>query len=306
MDNKALIAKLIPYDIRDKTKNIADMTFYDLAKTRKMFTYKNMPDSIPQRFFEKYLQIGGYSAIAEHNGKLYAYQGGLGGELDEYYQPTIFTVANPYQGFNANLKVGVDCVIIDNDSYRMGLLPMLLKHNTLLAEADISILLAEINLRIISLMSASTDIAKAGCEKFIKDIETGKLSVIGDETFLEGFKTQPYATHANNTMTQLIETYQFLKGSKYNDIGLNAAYNLKRAYVGSDETKLNDDILLPFVDDMLECRREGISKVNDMFGTNIEVYLDSSWNDRHEFDDHDKEVDGQDNTDTGEDETNET
>lgn len=292
MENKRIFKTLCesPYNIREKKQNISDMTEYDLAKTRKMFRYENLPDTIPQRFLERYLQCNGYCAIAKHNDKLYAYQGGLGGELDVYYFPTIFTVSNPYQNFNKNLKVNEDCVIIGNDSSYMGLLPLLIKHNTLLAECDISVLLAEINLRAISLISATTESSRLAGEKFIKDIEDGKLSVIGDEAFLEGVKTQPYATGQNNTITQLMELQQFLKGSKYNDLGLNSAYNLKRSYVGKEETKLNDDVLLPLVDDMLECRKEGIAKVNDLFGTNIEVYLDSAWSDRHEFDEHTEEV----------------
>ena len=54
---------------------------------------------------------------------------------------------------------------------------------------------------------------------------------------------------------------------------------MKRESINSNEAQLNEDALLPLVDDMLECRRLAIEKINTMFGTNIQVYLDSSWED---------------------------
>ena len=52
---------------------------------------------------------------------------------------------------------------------------------------------------------------------------------------------------------------------------------MKREGINSYESQLNDDMLFPTVDDMLERRKEGIEKVNKMYGTNITVELNSSW-----------------------------
>lgn len=68
-----------------------------------------------------------------------------------------------------------------------------------------------------------------------------------------------------------------MKASWFNDTGLNANYNMKRESINSNESQLNDDMLMPTVDDMLDCRQEGLEKVNAMFGTNITVELNSSW-----------------------------
>ena len=40
---------------------------------------------------------------------------------------------------------------------------------------------------------------------------------------------------------------------------------------------MNEDALLPLVDDMLKCRKDGLEKINKMYGTNITVDLSSSW-----------------------------
>lgn len=79
------------------------------------------------------------------------------------------------------------------------------------------------------------------------------------------------------TFTDLIEYQQYLKASWFNEIGLNANYNMKREKLSTTESQMNSDALLPLVDDMLEQRRLGVEKVNEMFGTNITVDFCSSW-----------------------------
>ena len=40
---------------------------------------------------------------------------------------------------------------------------------------------------------------------------------------------------------------------------------------------MNADCLIPFIDDMLKCRQTAIEKINNMFGLNISVELNSVW-----------------------------
>jgi hypothetical protein len=52
---------------------------------------------------------------------------------------------------------------------------------------------------------------------------------------------------------------------------------MKRESINSNESQLNDDMLLPLIDDMLYMRKLGLDKVNEIFGTNIDVEFSSSW-----------------------------
>ncbi len=281
-----------PYNFEDKERNVKEQLLYDLAYTQSMFKYTGLPETIPQRMMELYLQSAGVIAISDKaNGNLYAYTGGLGGEPDEYYQPTLFTVSNPAQNFSSNLKIGEECVVIRNDALGIGLIPYLSKINTLLCETDISIRIVTINSRLMSLLTAEDDSVAEAARKYLKDIESGKLGAISLDSVFEGLKVQPYADKGNsNNVTQLMELYQFLKGQKYATLGLSAAYNMKRTYIGESESSLNDDILLPYLDDMLRSRREGIEQVNEKYGTDIQVDLDSSWALRHYVNGHEEET----------------
>lgn len=268
------------YDFTDKKQCVNTYVRYMINRTQSMFKWNNLPESIPERILELYLQTNGNVCFYKHNDNLYVFTGGLGGKPDVYYKPTIYTIANPALDLSKSLTIDSECVVIYNDSMLIGLLPLLVKYATQLTETDISINIATINSRIVSLISAQDDRTKSSAEKYLEDIRNGKNGVIAENAFLDGIKSQPYgATGYSNAITSLIELLQYQKASLFNEIGLNANYNMKRESINSDESQLNNDALLPLVDDMLKCRREGINKVNAMYGTSITVDFDSSWKD---------------------------
>ena len=265
------------YDFKDKEASLRNYVLYMLARTQGMFKWNGLPDTIPQRSLELYLQTVGHCAIVKHNGELYAMTGGLGGEPDVYYMPTIYTVANPYLHFDANLKIGEDTIVIPNDSLYMGLMPIMERYGTALVENDLTMRVMDINARIASLISTADDKAKKGAEKYMSDIERGELGVIAEAAFLEGIKAQPYASTGASRIIDFIEYEQYLKASWMNELGIDANFNMKREALNSSESALNKDVLYPLVDDMLNMRQTYIEKVNDMFGTGISVELNSIW-----------------------------
>ena len=250
---------------------------YMLNRTQVMFDYEGLPETIPARNLEIMLQLNGNVFFTQVEGDYYVFTGGLGGEPDVYYEPTIYTVANPALRFSKSLKIDEEGVLIRSDSYGVGLLPLFQKYSALLAENELTMRIADINDRIMFLLSAADDRTKASAEKFLSDVTKGNLGVISDNAFLESLKALPTATQNAVRLTDLIEFEQYLRAGWFNDLGINANYNMKRESISPDEAQLNDDALLPFVDDMLEMRRIGFDKVNEMYGLDIKVTLASSW-----------------------------
>lgn len=270
------------YSFYDKARCTNQHISYMLNRTQSMFKWNGLPKTIPQRNLELMLQMHGNIGIASVDGLLYAFIGGLGGEPNPYYMPTLYTVANPSLKLSKNFVIDEDIIIIPNDSLYIGLLPMFERYASAITETELSMIDANINSRIVSLLTAGDDKTKASAEKYIEDIISGKVGVIASEEFLGGLKTQPYANTGHNVITDLIELEQYLKASWFNELGLNANYNMKRESINSGESQLNNDMLLPLIDDMLKQRQEGAEKVNDMFGTSITVELASSWEDNQE------------------------
>ncbi len=264
------------YDFNDKERCQRNYIMYMLNRTQRLFEYKGLPDTIPQRMLEFMLQINGFACFAKHNGKLYAFYGGLGGEPDEYYRPTTCVVSNPALNFSDTFKIHENCVIVRNDSFLYGLIPLFSRYATAMVENDISFRMASINSRIEMLLSAPDDATKKAAEKFLEDLADGKLGVIAENAFLDGIKAQEVG-RTMRTFTDLIEYQQYLKASWFNEIGLNANYNMKREKLSTTESQMNNDALLPLVEDMLENRRQCIEEVNEMFGTEISVDFASSW-----------------------------
>lgn len=288
------------FNFRDKELALRHYVVYMLNRTQKIFEYDGLPDTIPKRMLEFLLQVNGFACICKVKGDLYAMRGGLGGEPDAYYQPTICVVANPALKFDETLKIHEDCVIMRNDSFRYGLLPMFRRYATAMVENDISFRMASINTRIQALLTAPDDATRAAAEKYLDDVESGKLGAIQVNEFLNGMQALPM-TNSQRTFTDLIEYQQYIKASWFNEIGLNANYNMKREKLSTTESQMNSDALLPLVDDMLENRQTAIDEINAMFGTNITVRFASSWEKLlEEFQQESNQLDGGDmNDDNG-------
>lgn len=279
------LAETIPrYNYRDIARNESEIVSYYLCKTQSMFEYAGLPETIPQRILELYLQRAGHCAIVEYEGEHYAIQGGFAGELDYNYMPKQYTTVNPYLlGLAPLHNIGVNCVVIPNDSLYIGLMPLLSKFASEMCATDISVRLALVNSHAAFLISAPDDSTEKSARLFLEDMEKGNLGVIRENAFLDGVKVNPIArTGANSVISALDEHRQYLRGTLYHDLGLDSPFNMKRERINTAETELTQDTLLPYIDDMLKARQTALEKVNAMFGLSISVKLASAWEDEQQ------------------------
>ena len=260
------------YPFTDKELAVNNYQRYLLDKTLHLFEWKNLPSTIPQRELELILQVFGSGTFATVNGELYVFKANLGGQPNEYYFPTISIIANPYLKFNAQLKINEECIVMFNDSLLTGIIPLANKYITQMVENDITQNLANINMRLINLIACKDDDDKDRAEKFIKDIISGKLSALQSEEFFGAITTQPYgSTGQGNQVTQLIEYAQWLRTSLLQEFGIRTENgNVKREYVSDSEIAMNDTNSF-LLYDMLYNRKLACEKVNEMFGTDIQV-----------------------------------
>lgn len=239
-----------------------------------MFDYKNLPDTIPKYNLEKYLMTLGYCGVTKVGDELYALDGTLGGKPNVYHEPTQFIYANEVLG-SATVDEG-SYVLCKNDFRKQGLMPIINRYTNFMVESNITMRTVLLTTRMNILVSASDERTKASAESYLRKIENGQLGVIGESAFFDGVRMQTAST-TSNYVTQVVEMMQFIKGSFLQAIGVNSPHNMKSEYVNKDETGLNDDGLRPLVDNMLECRKQFVDEINDMFGTEIEVDFNSVW-----------------------------
>ena len=275
----------------DKGMLLSSYIRYFLARLQSMFIYDGLPDTIPQKWLENYLLVNGSCVWVKNGEDLVVTRAGIGGKPDVYYIPTECVVANPYMNQtdgNRTYTRDVDCVLMVNDTYAQGLLPLLKKYCSMLVENEITMSIADIMSRATIILSAADDNTKDSAELFIKHLLEGKLDVIGESPFMVGNQdralTVNQLSNSAAILTDLIEYQQYIKAGLYNELGLQSNYNMKRESINSGESQLNEDMLHPLIDNMLTERQQALEKVNSMFGTNITVRFNSAWeiNEREE------------------------
>lgn len=286
-------------DILNKTVSVRKYVWTMLNRTNQMFEYTGLPETIPKEILELYLQINGQCCITEVGGNLFALPGGLGGPPDPYYRPTLYIAAIPGlrdgdHSFSKSMKISnhldpfspVDysgeCILVKNDTLMEGMLYMLSRYATQLTENDISIRSAQINARAHVNITAETDSEAVSARAYLSALEDGKLEIIMGKAMMDSLNVQNISMNSANVIIQLIELQQYLKASWYNEIGLNANFNMKREYQSEEELQANTDVLLPLVDNMLECRKLAIEAVNKKYGTSISVDKNSSWENKQQ------------------------
>lgn len=280
-------------NIRDKERAIRDFTAYMLIRAQQMIRIKGLPETMPEKQTVRLLQTRGYIIVPDparfpQLDGLYPLWGGLGGEYTPYYTPSWATVANPYLKPRFDQRVTIwsqnpekiDGVIIRHDPYYMGLMPLITRYATMLAEVDISMLLAIINVRTPIAITAPDDRSKDSADMFFKRLEEGRIETIASEDFISAVKGIPITAAGYNVITQLIELKQYLRAGLYNDLGINSNYNMKRESINSVEAQLDDDALRPLVDEILDTMQSDFDIFNDRFGTDVTVELGSAWQQR--------------------------
>lgn len=265
------------YNIKDKQANVTTQINYMLNKSLNMFEWHGLPDSIPERELERILQTSGYSGFAEVDGELYALWGGLGGVQDAYYRPTLMTVANPALKLSKEYTLGEDMVLMRNDDTMQGITPIYAKYGTLMNENELTLYISLINKRAETIISVSDDNTAESAKQYLKNLEEGNLGYITESKLFDSLSVNSAKNNSSNNLNELIELQQYLKANLYNEIGLNANYNMKRERLNTSEVEMNSEALYPLVDNMLYNRRLAVEEINEKFGTNISVEFNSSW-----------------------------
>ena len=250
-----------------------------LGKLHEVFVWENLPDSIDEEFLNTSLFIDGMVTFFEKDGKLYALNCGLGGKINEYYEPTELILANPVLG-SATFTRDKDCVVMFNTKADKeaitgirGLYPLIHQTATLLADNIVSINCAQINTRVQALVVADSTAQKNSAELVMKELYSGKPFKVLEDTMIDKIKVNPITANPAANITELVELHQYIIANFYNNIGIKTNYQMKKERLITDEINSLNDFLAVSLDSMLSARTAAVDKINKMFGTNIKVKL---------------------------------
>lgn len=266
------------FNYKDKKMNVRQSNENMFNKSLGMFEYEGLPETLPSIEIEKRLQRNGFVFIYEVNKLPYAFSGGFSGELDVYGHHQQINIDNNYLNFHKTVNIE-DGILIKNDDFMTGLVPIYDKYNTILNENEITMMMNNFNNRMQQFISAGDDKTKASADKFIDDIIKGELGVIAENQIFDGIKAHSQNTSGVSSL-DLIEFQQYMKASLYNEIGIDLNFNMKRERLTSGEVQQNSDILFPLVNAMYRNRLLGIEELNLKLGLSVEVIYGSIWKER--------------------------
>lgn len=279
------------FDITDKNRNVHNQIKLMLDRTNTIFEWEGLPETVPAWIMEIMLQTKGHVLFTEWNSEFYALSGNWADKKNAYYMPTGYIVENPWinctKNFTINTLNGNDeGVLIRNDSTCTGLLPILNKYSSLMADNEITMRMADINMRMFNQIVASDDDSAESARLYQKQIEEGKLSIIADNGLFEGVNISSGASAgAANYLTQLIEYHQYLKAGVFNELGLQSNQNMKRERLNTAEVNADEPTLQPLIDNMLLERQKACELINNMYNLNVSVKLSGAWEEQEELTD---------------------
>lgn len=248
-----------------------------------IFTFKNLPEEINEQAFKLFLFFRGKVIFYKIEDKYVIQPFYYTDKLDWYYVASNGRVTNPWLPVNHQnweFKLSDEAIIFNStpDIYKFDMhsivSDLVYKTANQLAENDISYYCIQRNHRLIAIFTAGNDIQKAEANRILEKIYDGCSDIVMQDDLVTHIQVNPIAMNSTrSSITELIEFQQYILANFYHSFGINSNYNLKREQLNSNEIDVNKDVLSLNINDMLRCRQEGVKKINDKYGLNIEVCL---------------------------------
>ena len=247
----------------------------------EMFTWENLPDTIPKRFLETFLHVTGEVFIAKINGELYACNGTLSGEVDAYGMGTDCIAVTPIG--EAHGKRGIDIAYgINNDSASPDTLTYWIAH--LLGETDKSLQTNILYSRYLPIPKVNDSKDKQAFDEILDKLNEGELRAFASKNILSNEFDNDSANvfeitdvNRSDKIQHLSRLYDDLFKRFYNIYGQPLQTQNKSAQTTSDEIHGMDSVSFIIPLQMYRCRLALADEINKIFGTEISVKFSEAW-----------------------------
>lgn len=264
------------YSIENKRTNELGIVGGVLNKTLGMFSYGNLPDTLPPEEIEKILQRDGKVFIFNYGDDIVAVKIDLlYDDVDIYGRPLKGNIYLQDKRETVTVELS-DGVLVSNDYLELGLLPVLEKYSKFINESEVTLYIANVWKRASKLITASDDLTLNSARTFINKMEDGEIGIISTNPIIDSLSVSN-ETVSTVPMSDLIQYDNYFKSLLYNEIGLSYNRQMKKERLITSEVEQEQESNKPVVENMLDCRTRGFEKVNNKFGLEIVVDVSESW-----------------------------
>ena len=186
---------------------------------------------------------------------------------------------NPILG-SKQVKVGENGVVIyntaidQNQFFEGGLFQLVKQTATLLADNIVSINCAQINTRVEAIFTADSEGQAVAGEAVLKKLYSGQPFQVLRSDIVEKMQVNPIATAAtSNKIRELVELHNYIRANFFQSIGIKSNDVMKKERLITDEIEQQNDYLAISILDIITSWQTGFDKVNEMYGTDIQVEL---------------------------------
>lgn len=238
-------------------------------KSVRIFEWHNLP--FPQKEIETRLIYDGYCGFVKDDIKgLMVASGSMSGVTEYFDEFTEFTYASP-TARGGSKKIGKECVIINNNSIRNSLYPLICRYASMLAHTEVTLKCALLNARYTDVFSTDSQGTAESIKAFHQKIYDGEEDVIVDDSLISSLENKANA-NTKTSIKEILETRNEILKSFYNEIGVRYMKDKKERMV-VPEVDNDAQMLLLNIKDMERERKKAVEEINKIFGTNIEVHL---------------------------------
>lgn len=242
-----------------------------------VFKWENLPDSVDEQYLSRTLIENGITALIKQGGEFYAVQGNVGGELNAYYKGTSFIYANPVLG-SGQPEIGKECAVIWLTSYdedktvvSCGLRDLIDSTASILADNWLSLSIALKNTRLQAFITGQNESERASAEFAMRRMYDGEPFTVALENLIGSIKVNPISekSGAKDILQELIEVHQYTLAMFYQELGINANFNMKRERLTTSEVDLNTECLDTIIDNIERTINKGLEIANALYDTDI-------------------------------------
>lgn len=266
-------------------------------KVSELIRLKKLGDRMDEEYIKECLILEGRVCFArwpEYDNELYALEGNYGGEPDCFKIPSQYIMSNPILGsrtvtvrhLNGSQSVeGLEGIVvgityIDAElctEKAKGLYNLIYNYAGMLADNFVSLNCAQINSRVQVAYVADNQNLANSAEAVLKDLYNGKPYKVLTQDILNKLTVSPVvAAGSNNTVINLIEAHATILSDFWSELGIAYNGNRKRQYINNSEAEMSTGALSLNIDSIINAIKAGLDRVNELFGTNIEVEVDDN------------------------------
>lgn len=238
-------------------------------RVMRLFIWENT-NEVPAKEIEQRLILAGHCGITkDKKGQLTAFFGKFTGVTKYYDEWLEYVYHSPVE--TGTRTIGKDIVIVNNNSLRNPIYPLIHHYATLLAHNDVSLVMQFVNSRQRGVPIAMYNNQKKSIMTYLNKLYNGQLDAITDPAGA-GVNYLSISAAGSESIVNLQQTKEKILKSFYTDIGVRSAFE-KRSNAVESEVEADTPLLLLNISDMISAREQACEEVNAMFGTNWTVQV---------------------------------